>query len=58
MNIKNTSRLKRAKKTRIKIRVQETPRLTVLDRQSIFMPKFLIALDLKLLFQPQPLKRI
>ena len=29
MNIKNTSRLKRAKKTRIKIRVQATPRLTV-----------------------------
>ena len=29
MNIKNTSRLKRAKKTRIKIRVQDTPRLTV-----------------------------
>ena len=29
MNIKNTSRLRRAKKTRANIRVQESPRLTV-----------------------------
>ena len=29
MSIKNISRLRRAKKTRIKIKVQESPRLTV-----------------------------
>ena len=29
MNIKNTSRLRRAKKTRANIKVQESPRLTV-----------------------------
>ena len=43
MNIKNLSRLRRAKKTRFAIKDQETPRLTVFRSSKHFMLKFLIA---------------
>ena len=50
MNIKNISRLRRAKKARANIKIQESPRLTVFRSSSISMHKYLIILDLKLLF--------
>ena len=42
MSIKNISRLRRAKKTRSKIKVQDSPRLSVYRSSQHFMLKFLI----------------
>ena len=49
MNIKNISRLKRAKKTRIKITVQETPRLTVFRSSKHFYAQVFDSLGSKVI---------
>ena len=56
MNIKNISRLRRAKKTRANIKVQESPRLTVFRSSRHFYAQVLDNLGSKVIVQ-LPLRR-